>query len=61
MIRGILFAVVFILVGAFLNSKHSPTNRVVDRIVDRGVELVTSAKTTTVGLASDIRHEVSQK
>jgi hypothetical protein len=51
----------FLLAGAFLNSKHSPTNAVCDRIVDRAVQFVSQSKATAVGLASDVQTEVSKK
>ena len=59
MIRGTLVVVGLLLAGAFLNSRHSPTNAVVDRVVDRAVEFVQQTKTTTVGLASDVQQEVT--
>jgi len=59
MIKGILIVVSLLLAGAFLNSKHSPTNAVCDRVVNRVVELASAAKTTTTGLASDIKSEVA--
>lgn len=61
MFKKILIVGCLLLAGAFLNSKHSPTNAVVDRIVDRTVELAGAAKSTTVGLASDVQHEVTKK
>ena len=59
MVKGILIVVGLLLCGAFLNSRHSPTNRVCDRVVDRVVEFAGAAKTTTTGLASDIKSEVA--
>ena len=50
-----------LLVGAFLNSRHSPTNAVVDHVVDRVCELANHGKNTAVGLASDVRTDVSNK
>lgn len=61
MVKGILIVVGLLLAGAFLNSRHSPTNAVVDRVVDRAVEFVQHTKTTTVGLASDVQQEVTAK
>jgi hypothetical protein len=61
MIKTSLIVVSLLLAGAFLNSKHSPTNRVCDRVVDRCVELVQSTQHTAVGLASDVQKEVNKK
>ena len=61
MVKTVLIVVCLLLAGAFLNSKHSPTNAIADRVVDRCVELVQSTQHTAVGLASDVQHEVSKK
>jgi len=58
MVKSILIVVGLLLAGAFLNSKHSPTNAVCDRVVDRCVEFVQQSKGTAVGLASDVRTEI---
>ena len=50
-----------LLAGAFLNSRHSPTNAVCDRIVDRAVEFVNNSKSTAVGLATDVQTEVTRQ
>lgn len=48
-----------LLAGAFLNSRHSPTNAVADRVVDRVVEFVNNTQHTAVGLAGDVQAEVT--
>lgn len=59
MVKGILIVVGLLIAGAFLNSKHSPTNAVCDRVVDRCVEFVQNSKGTAVGLVPDVQHEVA--
>ena len=61
MVKTTLIVVSLLLAGAFLNSKHSPTNSVCDRIVDRTVEFVKNTQTTATGLATDVQHEVTKK
>jgi hypothetical protein len=58
MLKGTLIVVGLLLAGAFLNSKHSPTNAICDRIVDRAVEFTQQTQATAVGLATDVRSEV---
>ena len=58
MFKTILIVISLLLAGSFLNSKHSPTNAVCDRIVDRAVEFVSQTKATVVGLATDVKTEV---
>ncbi len=59
--KKVLIVVGLLLAGAYLNSRHSPTNAVVDRVVDRTVEFVNGAKETAVGLASDVQTEVTRQ
>lgn len=59
MVKKILIVAVLLLAGAFLNSKHSPTNAVVDHVVDRVCELANHGKNTAVGLASDVQSDVT--
>jgi len=59
MIQKILIVTALLLAGAFLNSRHSPTNAVCDRVVDRCVEFVDNTRGTAVGLAGDVQHEVT--
>ena len=58
--KNALIVVSLLLAGAFLNSRHSPTNAICDRIVDRTVEFCTQTKTTAVGLATDVSEEVKE-
>ena len=57
----VIAVVLLLLTGAFLNSKYSCTNAVVDRVIDRSVELVQNTKATVVGLASDVQTEIASK
>jgi hypothetical protein len=61
MFKTAAIVVGLLLAGAFLNSRHSPTNRVCDRIVDRTVEFVQQTQHTASGLASDVQTEVVKK
>jgi hypothetical protein len=60
MFKKILVVSALLLAGAFLNSRHSPTNAVADRIVDRAVQFVDNTKSTAIGLASDVQTEVDK-
>jgi len=60
MFKTAAIVVGLLLAGAFLNSKHSPTNAVCDRIVDRTVEFVKQTQHTAQGLAGDVQHEVTK-
>ena len=61
MVRGILIVTALLLAGAFLNSRHSPTNAVCDRVVDRCVEFIQNTQATGAGLVTDVRHEVTRR
>lgn len=61
MFKTAAIVVGLLLAGAFLNSKHSPTNAIADRVVDRVVELAQSTQHTAQGLASDVQTEVTKK
>jgi hypothetical protein len=61
MFKKLVIVCSLLLAGAFLNSKHSPTNSVADRVVDRAVQFVSQSKATAVGLASDVQTEVANK
>jgi hypothetical protein len=61
MFKTAVIIVGLLLAGAFLNSKHSPTNAVCDRIVDRTVQFFQQTSSTAKGLATDVQTEVTKK
>jgi hypothetical protein len=61
MIKNCLIVVSLLIAGAFLNSKHSPTNAVCDRVVDRVCEFFQNSQHTAAGLVTDVQHEVTDK
>jgi len=60
-LKNIAIVLALVLAGAFLNSKHSPTNAVCDRIVDRTVEFGNSTQKIACGLAGDVTKEAKKE